>query len=447
MKFPDGFYWIDLETNDCEDEGDAMGHCGYTSADTILSLRDSKKRPHVTMAIDYDHEDGGFDYIHQCKGKNNTKPVEKYHTYIVDLLCNKTIGIENIENDEYNSKDDFHLTDLNEVLFNKLINKNPKLFLSDITMLEKNDIEKIVEIQPQILNIDSSKKNNKFNLLKLAKEGFIPIEDLIQRLEISDGVAIDNKLYMKFDSDYSEMSIMFDEDDDVENGESSKEIYQYYMEESLPVDVEKLNFDFIPFNLEHKKYILNSIEENIDESEYSEFLEKYNIKGSLIDFLYPEDDELRKNRISLFDDLMELDCFDDTKREVENAYVYAYQEIYYENAFNACIQPIKDFFLYDYFEKDGVKHFGFDPQWLMVLKDDNTVSDGIAQAYTDRTGYTVGTLLHNISLIAMYYKEFEDEDLVKYNLHELPLNIKIPSGGFGGAITDEKLMKGLQEYL
>lgn len=119
LTFDDGWYWIDLETDSCNDEANAMGHCGTTDfGDTLYSLR-RKQSPHVTAAIGT--SDG---IVYQMKGRNNKKPKEKYHKYIVELMKYPNVGesvtIQNkfepisiFSTNEYNSQEDFHLTDLN----------------------------------------------------------------------------------------------------------------------------------------------------------------------------------------------------------------------------------------------------------------------------------------------------------------------------------------------
>lgn len=124
MTFPDGFYWIDLETTyDC-DEAEAMGHCGRTNnGDTLYSLRDKNKEPHVTAAVDT--ENG---IIYQMKGKNNTKPSKKYHKYIVELLINDNLPTKIIGfGSEYNKSMDFSPYDLDDKLYSKLISKRPNI--------------------------------------------------------------------------------------------------------------------------------------------------------------------------------------------------------------------------------------------------------------------------------------------------------------------------------
>lgn len=64
-QYPNGFYWINLKTNRCPEEGKAMGHCGTDSrATTLLSLRDKQKSPHVTIAYNAD-----TNTITQIKGR------------------------------------------------------------------------------------------------------------------------------------------------------------------------------------------------------------------------------------------------------------------------------------------------------------------------------------------------------------------------------------------
>lgn len=82
-QYPEGYYWINLKTNNSPEEGNAMGHCGIDGqATTLFSLRNSKtKEPHVTIA--YNETTGK---ITQVKGKQNKKPVDKYMKYVIDLL-------------------------------------------------------------------------------------------------------------------------------------------------------------------------------------------------------------------------------------------------------------------------------------------------------------------------------------------------------------------------
>jgi len=127
IEFPDGFYWIDLETTYSKDEADAMGHCGNTNeGSTLYSLRDKNKSPHITVA--YDINDG---IIYQMKGRNNKKPIDKYHQYIYRLLIDPIIKPKYFVY-EYNKEEDFNLSDFDKETFNKIFKYNPKLIYDSI---------------------------------------------------------------------------------------------------------------------------------------------------------------------------------------------------------------------------------------------------------------------------------------------------------------------------
>ena len=142
-----GYYWADLNTSDSREECHRMGHCGRTNLEnTIYSLREVKKigegytinKSHLTAAVgDVDGK------IYQLKGSKNSKPQEKYFPYIVDLLIN-TPHIRGFGS-EYNSANDFKISDLNESDVRNLYKLRPDLFtgrrektlLQSLGLLEK----------------------------------------------------------------------------------------------------------------------------------------------------------------------------------------------------------------------------------------------------------------------------------------------------------------------
>lgn len=134
IDFKDGFYWIDLETTSCEDEANAMGHCGMTNeGDTLLSLRDKNKQPHVTVSIGQYPSGGGDEYtvIYQMKGKQNKKPDSKYHPYIYRLLVDPKLNVLEF-GEEYNISEDFNLSDFDKETFMKVFEYKPKIFYNSI---------------------------------------------------------------------------------------------------------------------------------------------------------------------------------------------------------------------------------------------------------------------------------------------------------------------------
>jgi hypothetical protein len=127
-----GFYWVDLLTSSCNDEHKRMGHCASTRGDTLFSLRETRRindkftinKSHLTAAIEEQSE--GFSIL-QLKGQKNSKPAEKYHKYIAELLISPTVDIVGFGS-EYDSASDFKLSDLNNELFKLVMKNNEKLF-------------------------------------------------------------------------------------------------------------------------------------------------------------------------------------------------------------------------------------------------------------------------------------------------------------------------------
>lgn len=144
-----GFYWVDLETHYCDEESERMGHCGRTGGNTLFSLRQYKplsnghtlNSSHITAAIGRDGR------ILQMKGQKNSKPKEVYYPYILDLLMTN----EDITGFgyEYDSENDFKITDLTEDQIKALYAKRPDLFdsrsgrrvLVKIGIIERNPDE------------------------------------------------------------------------------------------------------------------------------------------------------------------------------------------------------------------------------------------------------------------------------------------------------------------
>ncbi len=152
-----GFYWTDLETNDSSEECDRMGHCGRTNRNnTIYSLREVKplkkkyklNKSHLTAAIG--DNDG---VLYQLKGPKNSKPKDEFHKYIEPIFY--VLGGPGEEEDyliqgfgsEYNSEDDFKLSDLPEESIRSIYRDRPELF-DTRPLLRKLDEMGIIELPP-----------------------------------------------------------------------------------------------------------------------------------------------------------------------------------------------------------------------------------------------------------------------------------------------------------
>jgi hypothetical protein len=151
-----GFYWVDLNTNNSPEECERMGHCGRTNyGNTIYSLREVKKvgdkytsnTSHLTAAISNDG------IIKQMKGSHNSKPDAKYFPYIVPLIMSDYVkGFGS----EYDSKNDFKLSDLGEDQIKMIYSKKPELFntYSGRKLLQKIGITANTGPKTFILKID-----------------------------------------------------------------------------------------------------------------------------------------------------------------------------------------------------------------------------------------------------------------------------------------------------
>ena len=108
LKFDDGYYWTNLQKRECDDEAVLMGHCGRTAGDVLFSLKDKKKKSHLSAGYRYRDQ-----MLTGLKGKANTKPKRKYHKYIIALLRNSKYPIKGFDL-EYNTGTDFKMSDLED---------------------------------------------------------------------------------------------------------------------------------------------------------------------------------------------------------------------------------------------------------------------------------------------------------------------------------------------
>jgi len=131
--YDDGYYWIDLQTNNSREEGNCMGHCGRTDSETIWSLRNInnfytrdgvKANSYVTAGVSPD--EGVW---RQAKGKNNKMPNEEYWPYIVDIFVEGKIFEYK---SEYAGNNDFGVEE-----FKSYLEENPDKYENTDEILEK----------------------------------------------------------------------------------------------------------------------------------------------------------------------------------------------------------------------------------------------------------------------------------------------------------------------
>lgn len=131
IDFKDGFRWYNLNKAYCPNESRAMGHCGNSprshTSDRILSLRkdvdmgggEIQHSPVLTFIL----TDSGE--LTEMKGRNNDKPVERYHKYIVPLLRHDIV--KGIRGGGYLPEHNFSLDDLDPDVKDELLDEKPEL--------------------------------------------------------------------------------------------------------------------------------------------------------------------------------------------------------------------------------------------------------------------------------------------------------------------------------
>jgi len=130
IRFPNGWVWILLDRPSCEEEADAMRHCGNAGGqhtDRILSLREpveikgqKRWRPMLTFIID------GNGRLGEMKAKANQKPPQEFHPFIIELLKNSIV--KGIKGGGYKPENNFAMADLSERDLADLMTARPDLF-------------------------------------------------------------------------------------------------------------------------------------------------------------------------------------------------------------------------------------------------------------------------------------------------------------------------------
>ena len=178
ITYPNGWYWINLNTSFSRDEANNMGHCGNDSGKILFSLRDNNSNSHITVSYDEDDE-----AMCQCKGRSNSKPKNEYHKYIIDLLLNEKYPFNLIVTGSYKPELDFNLQDLNQDELEDLISKKPSLEYTDDMFeiyMENKDYVKIVSMVENNFYYDGTKTITDVNFLKFVLNQKLDMEHYIR---------------------------------------------------------------------------------------------------------------------------------------------------------------------------------------------------------------------------------------------------------------------------
>ena len=153
IEFPDGSAWFNLNKVSCDLEAQAMGHCGNAGsrpdAETVLSYRTPKNirgklmwEPHMTFILNTETGKLG-----EMKGRNNKKPIPKYHPYIIALL--KSPLVKGIRGGGYKPEENFSLKDLPNDVLEQLLAEKPELggLMTIAKMKGYDNPEVLAEIQ------------------------------------------------------------------------------------------------------------------------------------------------------------------------------------------------------------------------------------------------------------------------------------------------------------
>lgn len=130
-----GYYWVRLNQNPCTEEAQRMGHCGRSGKGDIYSLRVNELKTSgkvINKSVATASIKNGV--VYQLKGRFNKKVESIYHDYIVKLLELKNSDGEYFIKSfgsEYQSGEDFRLTDLDFEKYADIIRKRLYLIISD----------------------------------------------------------------------------------------------------------------------------------------------------------------------------------------------------------------------------------------------------------------------------------------------------------------------------
>jgi len=371
-----GFYWIDLQTSYCNDEQKRMGHCASTRGDTLFSLREIRRindkftinKSHLTAAIEEQSE--GFKIL-QLKGQKNSKPAQKYHKYIAQLLIDSKVDIVGFGS-EYDSASDFKLADLNDDLF-KLVMKNNKKLFGTIALYSAYKKGLIDEAPQMVFDI------------------FIKPDEMYQYINSDE---YDSRRRLK------------------NGGTKDINFIENFLENGL--DYSYIDIDWEAFTY----YSSNDLENKIEEYLINNFQDKINELNN-----ENEDDEYFED-LKISDKIKELDA-DDLITVIRDSMSRAYEDPYSENIMRSIESALTDY--------GGVLQINYEGAKIKVnlLNFQDTIDSSEVLSTPEDFKKILYTLVHEEEKIekpTFYIKDdyYIDDDDFESNFYELCSEYNIP---------------------
>jgi hypothetical protein len=171
----DGKAWYSLGRGSCSAEGKAMGHCGNVPSekpgDRVLSLRTEHKgagsqtfhEPHATFIVN-----GG--YLGEMKGRGNTKPAQRYHKAIADLLLHPKI--KGIVGGGYLHHQNFNIDDLEPEQKLRVLLAKPNISVynndevpADLPEKFDKEVKPVIEYKNKLKQKTSNTDQNQMSML------------------------------------------------------------------------------------------------------------------------------------------------------------------------------------------------------------------------------------------------------------------------------------------
>lgn len=429
-RYNDGFYWVDLRSNSDSAEADAMGHCATTHSATMLSLRrekDGVTSPHVTVAINYYEDEHNEEMdankvplyagIGQMKGKNNSKPVERYHPYVVDLLCMDEFEFVQLDNDEYNIENDFYVSDL----------KDPELtirLLETRTLLFSNCSISSLPIKPEEIldRIPNFAKTTRLisNLHYFWKNGFGKTEEELCAY-ITD-LRIVDKQWMMVVSSIADLTNAYSDSGDsngyASNRKTAEALWGEDEDDSFNHDnnVDFNDYDFNKLNDKHKEELIVAlIKAVVAEGAEERLMNNFDIEPEGIR-------EYLNNPRSSVEKLLAMDWVDDIKRNLDHIASYAKARADSDDMYETVTNPLKRLFGVDTFRNNGEGYL------VPAPFEQIAAVDNISSLAHDPKYYKTVKMLAQYN---EYYANelFEDDDRF--------ISYEVPYYGWDGTVTDE----------